>query len=240
MSALYLVRLQPDQKAFLRWASKHRLLRAGDQGYAWHAALKAALGDLAPQPFAVVTRHEKPELLGYTASSPNNWLALAQDFDAVHAIGLDREVQQRAMPSSWETGLQLSFEARVRPVARTRQGRGNASERDVAMLARELDPNASIELAYQEWLARELARGDAATLRAVRMVSINSTQVLRKGIAGEAGRAHSSINGPDVLMRGELCVGSSADFNALLARGLGRHRAFGFGCLLLAPSGVLR
>ena len=79
MSALYLIRLKPNLEAFTRWAGRHRLLRSGDTGYAWHAALKAALGDLAPKPFALVTRERQTELLGYTQSDPAQWLSLAQE-----------------------------------------------------------------------------------------------------------------------------------------------------------------
>ena len=241
MSTLYLVRLLPNTQLLMRWAGKHRLLRSGDAGYAWHAALKAALGDLAPKPFALVTRNRQTELLGYTQSDPRQWLSLAQDFDAVQAIGLDQGVQQREMPMDWQSSQTLSFEARVRPVARTRSGRSAIDERDVAMLARERDPNASIELAYRDWLQKELARGGAAQLLQMRLVSACSTRVLRKGaVQAEGGRSNTSINGPDVLLRGELRIEDGPAFSVLLARGLGRHRAFGFGCLLLAPAGVLR
>jgi len=50
-------------------------------------------------------------------------------------------------------------------------------------------------------------------------------------------RASRAIDGPDVTFTGTLEVTDSAAFSALLARGLGRHRAFGFGMLLLAPGG---
>jgi len=42
---------------------------------------------------------------------------------------------------------------------------------------------------------------------------------------------------PDLTMRGQLRVEVPVAFDTLLARGLGRHRSFGFGCLLLAPPG---
>jgi CRISPR system Cascade subunit CasE len=37
------------------------------------------------------------------------------------------------------------------------------------------------------------------------------------------------------LLRGELTVADPDAFSALLARGVGRHRAFGYGMLLLRP-----
>jgi CRISPR system Cascade subunit CasE len=46
----------------------------------------------------------------------------------------------------------------------------------------------------------------------------------------------SVIGRRDVTFEGELQVADAAAFAALLARGVGRHRAFGFGMLLLRPS----
>jgi CRISPR system Cascade subunit CasE len=37
------------------------------------------------------------------------------------------------------------------------------------------------------------------------------------------------------LIRGELVVGDPDSFNAMLAGGIGRHVAFGYGMVLLSP-----
>jgi CRISPR system Cascade subunit CasE len=42
---------------------------------------------------------------------------------------------------------------------------------------------------------------------------------------------------PDVTLRGRLSITDSAAFADLLRRGVGRHKAFGFGMLLLRPPG---
>jgi CRISPR system Cascade subunit CasE len=42
---------------------------------------------------------------------------------------------------------------------------------------------------------------------------------------------------PAVTFEGTLTVTDGEQFEALLARGVGRHRAFGFGMLLLRPPG---
>ena len=44
--------------------------------------------------------------------------------------------------------------------------------------------------------------------------------------------------GPDAVMRGVLTITDAAAFTALLAQGIGRHRAYGYGMLLLRPAGV--
>ena len=43
--------------------------------------------------------------------------------------------------------------------------------------------------------------------------------------------------GPDALMRGVLTVTDGQAFAELLARGVGRHRTYGYGMLLLRPEG---
>ena len=45
-----------------------------------------------------------------------------------------------------------------------------------------------------------------------------------------------TIVGPDVVLKGRLQVDDSDAFTQLLRRGIGRHRAFGFGMVLLKPA----
>jgi CRISPR system Cascade subunit CasE len=45
--------------------------------------------------------------------------------------------------------------------------------------------------------------------------------------------------GPDAVLRGRLQIEDGNGFARLVARGIGRHRAFGFGMLLLMPPGRL-
>ena len=95
---------------------------------------------------------------------------------------------------------------------------------------------------YLKWLGQRLAPGaelERATLEAFRLtrvlrrdgnralVQIPSPSETMKGAAGH----------PDATVAGTLIVRDTEAFAALLARGVGRHRAFGFGMLLLRPAG---
>ena len=42
--------------------------------------------------------------------------------------------------------------------------------------------------------------------------------------------------GPDAVMRGVLTITDPDAFSSLLASGIGRHRAYGYGMLLLRPA----
>jgi CRISPR system Cascade subunit CasE len=91
---------------------------------------------------------------------------------------------------------------------------------------------------YADWLAKQFDVDGAARITEVHLDSFRLTRVLRKAGSGDNGRRKTTNNaGPDVVFKGQLLVGDPPGFNRLLARGIGRHRAFGFGMLLLRPLG---
>jgi CRISPR system Cascade subunit CasE len=52
-----------------------------DDGYLWHALLKAAFGDLAPKPFRLIEpERRRPYLLGYHAADKAELVAHAEAF----------------------------------------------------------------------------------------------------------------------------------------------------------------
>jgi len=245
---LSLVRLRPDLMRLAAWAVPKGYMddRVEDSGYALHAALKAALGELAPRPFILRTVGRDTELLGYVAAAPEiiqaaGALPPIHDPDAAASLGIDR-LEARAMPGEWRLGQSWSFELRLRPVVRSRSdGRdGTSSEIDVALWRARREVPATLpprEAIYLDWLGERLGMKGAAKLIDGRVVAMRSTRVLRRPSA-DGGRRKSSIIGPDVTIRGTLGVLDAASFATLLSSGVGRHCGFGFGCLLLAPPGA--
>lgn len=241
MNELCLVRLVPDREALAQWAARQRQPRAvADLGFVWHGLLKAVFGNDAPKPFVDRSSAGSNELLGYSTCPRLEPLPdidpLAGRASGAHALRLT------AMPTTWNAGRILSFEARARPVIRSRQNGPDSPpvELDAAVAARRHDSSITREDAYREWLTRELARNDAAELMSMRLVAFQRARVARRqGQSGERAWSRSRLEGPDARLRGHLRIRDAAAFAALLARGIGRHRAFGFGCLLIAPQGVL-
>lgn len=93
----------------------------------------------------------------------------------------------------------------------------------------------SREAVYADWLKRQF--GAAADLHEVRLIEFKLSSVLRQGAAqAEGTRPKRPVPGPDATFNGVLQVRESDAFAALVARGIGRHRAFGFGMLLLKPA----
>ena len=247
--ALTLLRLQPDMARLVRWARSSGLCDlAADPGYALHAASRAALGSLAPKPFALRQRGGTAELVGYTTATVDQLARAgmldAHDPEAALVLRL-RDLVAKPMPQDWRAGERFSFEVRVAPVVRSRaQEPGRYVEVDAAFHAGRIDTPRDREAAYSAWLAQQLGRQGAATLVSHEVVAFQLADMVRRTQAssvvrigvGDRQARHGHL--PDLTVRGTLQVADGPAFADLLARGLGRHRAFGFGCLLLAAPGA--
>jgi CRISPR system Cascade subunit CasE len=234
----HLIHLQPDLKRLLPWAQRQGLIPdkgQGDLGYAFHAALRAAFADLAPHPFSF---RSGQGLLAYTKQAEAMRLAVAMaNPEVADILGLDVTPQSpglriRPFPTSWKLGQLLSFEVRVRPVVRK-----DDKELDAFLSAAQRMPDAvlSREAVYADWLKRQFE--DVADVHEIRMTEFSlSTVVRRAAPQADGARPKRPVQGPDAVFTGVLQVRDSAAFAALVARGIGRHRAFGFGMLLLKPA----
>jgi CRISPR system Cascade subunit CasE len=234
-----------DVGGLTRLAVRERLLPSGgDLGDALHAAFANAFGELAPKPFALLppgTPGGGPagRLLAYAATP----LAGLRDRAAAFAdpafagpLGL-AEAGEKTMPERFAAGVRLGFRVRLRPVARTGRPRGEepgrARERDLYPGAGEGVEDGRADV-YLRWLERWLAERGGARLERASLDAFRLTSLLARDRRPEATRPRSVV-GPDATVTGTLCVTDADAFAAALARGVGRHRAFGFGMLLLSP-----
>jgi CRISPR system Cascade subunit CasE len=240
---LYLMHTQPDPQRLAAWAARHRLLdKEGDLGYALHALLRAAFGEQAPQPFRYLDAEQG--LLAYTrldAIELAQHAALA-DPDANAALGLGQTSRHggmnvRPFPNQWAAGHELGFEVRVRPVIR--EGK-TGRERDAFLAAVEKTADQQLDRSqvYVQWLRDLLDRQGGAQLMEANMTRYQLLGVTRKSQKGSATDVRQSrlVGGPDAVLSGQLRVKDPQAFAQLLAQGVGRHRTFGFGLLLLRPT----
>lgn len=237
---LYLLHIQPDPQRLAAWAARHRLLdREGDLGYALHALLHAAFGEQTPQPFRYLDAEQG--LLAYSRLDATGLAQLAAlaDPDVAAALGLGQTRQHggmnvRPFPTQWAMGHTLGFEVRVRPIIR--EGK-TGRERDAFLAAAEKTPGSALDRGevYVQWLRDLLARQAGAELMDARMTRYQQLGVTRRSQKGSADDVRHSrlVSGPDAVLAGQLRVTNSQAFAQLLASGLGRHRAFGFGLLML-------
>lgn len=243
MAEVSLVKLRPDLRAFTRWATRCRYLRTGtDEGYALHAALAGGMGQLAPRPFCLQEEGNDAVLYGYVAGPAERLheaVALPPTTEEATFLRL-AELEVRSMPIELPAGRSFGFSVRTRPIVRSKnEGAKGHHEVDAAPWAArraeaEGEPVPSKEAAYASWLRDRLAAYNV-TLLSARVLRMRRTKVLRRP-ATERGRAPRVIEGPDVTFDGTLSFEENADLGSLLTSGVGRHAAFGYGCLLLRPA----
>ena len=243
---LYMLQLELRLDDLVRLGARSRLpVRDLDLGYLTHCQLKALFGDQCPQPFAIsAARGRRRTVLAYGSSPPD---VLRQHADAfakpeAHQVCDWDRFAGKPMPSAWPAGHRLGFMVRACPTVRmAREGEHHAKGAEVdAFLARcwaAGDPAVPVdrEGVYREWLADAVERVGGARIVASRVDSFKLVPLLRRSQGKE--RRAARVERPDVTFGGELEVIDGSGFAGLLRRGLGRHRAFGFGMLLLRQVG---
>ena len=250
---VYMIRADLDVSAFHHWAGSRDLIAQNtfDVGYALHCLLVESFGsDLAPKPFRAMISRPTPSqqrngtFYGYAQCDAAALRAAA----AMYADPLQSKIlpapciESKLMPTTWQPGQRLGFEVLIRPVARpkerrlsTRDGiRHPGAETDVWQWEASRHPQRKMarsrEDVYIEWLAAQLARRGGAELdkSVTRLQSFQWVRTVRKR------RSHAT-EGPHAVLQGTLAVTDVDAFTHLIAHGIGRHRAYGYGMLLLRP-----
>jgi CRISPR system Cascade subunit CasE len=177
-------------------------------------------------------------VLGYSSHPADEMHEQAQTFadPLVLAAGnLSRPIPGKTMPSTWKKGLRMGFEVLACPVTRK-----DSQEKDVYLrrVDQATDGQATLdrETVYGEWLARQLA--DSAELNQRHLQGFQLIRQFRRGrrATPNGKRNARGITRPQALIQGELTIIDGEAFGTGLARGIGRHRAFGYGMLLLRPA----
>jgi CRISPR system Cascade subunit CasE len=263
MSTLHLIRLPISLSALARWAASRnygwttRRDKKGserdagfDEGCAIHHLLVETFGKGALHPFRmlVASPGKQGHVYAYSRADAATLLEIAQACALPEVAGVCdlAQLAAKSMPETWRAGRRLGFETRVRPVSRLMKplphSGGNAfakgAELDVFLIeamrrfpeatsAEEnmLKAGRSREAVYTDWLAQKL-EGIATLAPGVRLARFVRNRAARTGHAPE---------GPDATLQGDLIVDDPLRFQDSLANGLGRHKAYGYGMLLLRP-----
>lgn len=239
------VPLRPERVVAL--ARQRRLpLHQLDEGYLCHSVLRELWQGLAPAPFVTRDHRHTLEVWGYTSVEATTLIAHARDFgdpSLLAAIGGLSAIVSKPIPR-FDPGRRVGFLLRTCPVVRL--GRGTMSHQPGAevdaFLARCATAGAgtfvSRESVYREWLSARLdcPEVSGAALTSLRIASMSRERVIRRTQGLE--RRARVLERPDVRFEGDLTIVDSDRFTQWLARGVGRHRAFGFGALILVPPGT--
>lgn len=211
-----------------------------DTGYLVHWQLVSLFGDLAPGVFSIRGATGRwLDVLGYAACDADRLRdrAASAPEDAKAASDL-AALASKEMPNAWRVGARYSFELRVCPVIRrsadSPHGR-RGSEVDAFLAACERSPDARVDRiqVYRDWVTRQMARDGASRLLSFDVAAFRRVRLHRRTQGGN--RRARGLERPELEASGILEVADAGAFAALVARGVGRHRAFGYGMVLLAP-----
>lgn len=222
--------------------------RAVDEGVLLHHLLGETFGPAALQPFRLLVAEggQAATLYAYATQDAEalRQVALASMTPGQQTvIPLDRLRSIPRPPSVWREHQRLGFDVRLRPVVRLHNDITGQTETGEAVslrkgaeidvfLARSLrtggeNPDSPDRTSvYINWLAERLTGAAQLETETTRLASFRRQVVIRKG---------RRIEGPDATVHGTLTVIDPEGFARLLKAGIGRHRAYGYGMLLLRP-----
>lgn len=213
-----------------------------DHGYTGHALLCGLFGkEQAPRPWFLDARRQ---LLWAYADHPLD--AAAPQADPLYHAAIDWTRSASKKMPLLRVDQQIAFDLRACPLVR-HGGRGDqrSSEHDYLLWkARRdgvepgtLDPRAI----YVEWLRERGWKTEAgADLLEAQVAHWIKPMCSEHGALRHAnawrGRGDGRLRLPDVHFTGSIRIVDPSTFQHVLARGVGRHRAFGFGMLRLRPA----
>ena len=256
---LHLVHVPLDMRRFNRWAGDRELIRRGtfDAGYAFHILLSSMFGKGVLQPFRLFAseRRRRAALYAYSCVDQTELRSTAAAVSPpdCEAVVDPRRLRSKPMPTHFDQGERLGFDLRLRPVRRLRSDLPDAQIGASLMRGSEVDafrlelirrfpaksgkPSVSAaakagvtrQSVYSKWLSERL--GDAVAVERCELVAFQRNRVVR----GDSG----GPEGPDATVHGTMKVADEEEFGRILRKGVGRHRAYGYGMLLLRPPGRL-
>ncbi len=253
MTAVHLVRVPVDTGRLARWAGERGWSGSNgavfDEGRALHHLVTEIWGPRVFPCFRLLvpSRRHAGNLYAYSAMDAEalrpaaRAQALPEHLQVLRLEGLE----SKPMPADWCAEQRLGFDLRTRPIRRLR--RDLNSSNGTVRAGREVDaflvealrdhPDApdgmetggrTRQEVYLDWLSERLAPAARLDRSASRLVRFRRRRVAREQRDSE---------GPDATVHGILTVAAPSKFSALLMRGVGRHRAYGYGMLLLRPPG---
>ena len=238
----YLIHVPMDMRAFTRWAGERGLMRCGvfDEGHALHILLTGMFGRAVLQPFRLFAsdRRRSAGLYAYAELDAGALRRIADTVappDCLAALDPAR-IRTKHMPARFVAGQRLGFDLRVRPVRRRRRGARESPSGTVVIKGGEIDAyrgrraeaagGPSREQVYAGWLG--VRCGAAVRVERCRLADFKETRAIRGDGLGPGG--------PDATLRGVLTVQDPDAFALLVRKGVGRHRAYGYGMVLLRPA----
>ncbi|MBF0426646.1 MAG: type I-E CRISPR-associated protein Cas6/Cse3/CasE [Magnetococcales bacterium] len=210
-----------------------------DPGYRMHALLTRLFGEAAPKPFFAHSRGREVEILGYSSSDAGALQNLVQLYGEPTLVqALTRTPPASKPMPDIPVGQRLGFTVNVVPTVRTCTHRFKKGAEVDAWLAAcqrlpESSPKPLRQEVYSDWLRATLRRHGSVQLHTLEILGMRGVRLERRNAQGK----FCALDQREVTFRGVFEVTDADLFRKLLRRGIGRHRAFGFGMVRLSPPG---
>ena len=193
---------------------------AARDGYGCHAVMRAAWGAATPRPFRGLGAHDGRCLVRGVVRCTADALA---DIAETRAVG---EIRQRVEVLAVEPlAMHACASVHAMPVVRRasdRRGQRRGAEVDAWQARRE--PTQDRRTCYVEWLRSATLRACGEAPVSADVTSWGGVEVVRRRQADDA---RLSLWRSELL--GVVQLSSQEAMHRLVDRGIGRHRAFGFG-----------
>ena len=235
-SPIHIVEASIDMGRFHYWKNRRQL---PNNDHAMHCLLRECFGQDTsnrPYPYRVKIHRNRAHGTLYAYSRIDS-VELKSALD-LFATPLQSKIltasswMSKPVPYAWRVGRRLGFEIRVCPVSRNKSREQDIFTQETKLSERKgINAESLREAVYTDWLSKKLqvcgADLDKTSTRFLHPFHL-SEDVSRK----MHGRRFVL---PDVTMVGDLTITDEAKFSKMLASGIGRHKAYGYGMLLLRP-----
>lgn len=250
-SRLHLIRLRMRADRLANFEQTQKLpTHHDDLGYVTHGLLRALFGDHGPSCFVVEERGAREiEVLGYGSADADALRLHASQFaePTAHEVIVADSIASKPMPVGWPVGTRLGFALRACPIRRlSKRGPGGKTDRpevDAWLHACWRDPGSPAptrESVYVEWLRAALEGLKAVTMEQAQVETFRLARLVRRTDRRGGPRKTQTLDRPDVRFTGTFVVRDAIGFDAMLRRGVGRHRDFGFGMIRVVPPAARR
>lgn len=234
--ALHLVEIRPNSVALLRFLETQGLTGRADEdlGYGIHAWLSAAFGEFAPRPWRLLWQQGRsPRILGYSNQDATQMRERIEEFadpGVMVVCSKTDDIVSRSMPA-FRVGRQLAMDVQCMPIIRKSR---TGIEQDI-FLSVEKGTGRRRDDVYCEWALERLSTSGAIGDVHLALQGFRLVKQMRRTSKRDGKRNTTTLVRPQVQLQGRFVVKDAEAFLALLARGLGRHTAFGYGMILLRP-----
>lgn len=244
-----LVSIPIDIRGLHHTSSNRRLFRGRkfDEGAALHRFIRETFGADAFSTFRLM----KPSgsitgtLYGYSKSSADELREIANTAGVPDSADIFRLASIKSTPrpqNAWSRGQRLGLSIKSRTTRRsslvgtqtTEKGRREAEVdaylHDLAAYERGiLESKSTREFAYQRWLTEKLTGEQSTHREAIASINIGLDEITQNDVFRQGKWCH----GPDVIFGCDIEVGDPEKFAQLLQSGVGRHKSYGYGMVLV-------